>query len=432
MLPEVRDLFPDLPRPPAVDPEAARFRMFDAVTSFLRATAEAQPLMLLIDDLHVADTPSLLFLEFLAGELAESRIVAVVAFRDTDLTREHPLTATVGELLRHRVTRRLSLIGLTASDVARFIELTTGVATPAGLAAAVHAQTEGNPLFVGEVIGLLAAEGRLEPSGDAWSLAVPRGVREVIARRLARLSGECNELLTLASVLGREFDLPALERLSGHAPGQALLVLEEAVGIRLISDVPGALGRLRFSHTLVRDTLYDDIPPARRTALHRLAGEALEAEYAVDPDPHLAELAHHFVQAAPGGEVDKAVGYAHRGGDRAVRFLAYEERPSGSTRWPCRPSGCGAQRTSTPTVSCCWPWVMRWPEPATSPRRNGASFRRPESPSGSRPPSRWRGPRLGTAGDSCGPVPGPTDGSSRCSGGPWRPSMSGTAHSAPA
>jgi tetratricopeptide (TPR) repeat protein len=325
MLPEVRGLFPDLPRAPAVDPEAARFRLFDAVTSFLRSAAEAQPLVLVIDDLHVADTPSLLFLDFLAGELAESRILAVAAFRDTDLTREHPLTATVGELLRHRVTSRLPLLGLTESDVARFIVLTTGVAPPTTLAAAIHAETDGNPLFVGEVVRLLAAEGRLERPGDARSLAVPRGVRDVIARRLARLSGACNELLTLASVLGREFDLPALERLSGQASGAALWVLEEAVGARVIGEVPGTLGRLRFSHALVRDTLYDDIPPARRAELHRLAGEALEALYAIDPDWHLAELAHHFVRAAPGGNVDRAVGYARRGGDRAVRLLAYEE-----------------------------------------------------------------------------------------------------------
>jgi tetratricopeptide (TPR) repeat protein len=175
------------------------------------------------------------------------------------------------------------------------------------------------------VVRLLAAEGRLERPGDPRSLAVPRGVRDVIARRLARLSGACNELLTLASVLGREFDLPALERLSGQGSGAALRVLEEAVGARVISDVPGTLGRLRFSHALVRDTLYDDLPPARRATLHRLAGEALEALYAIDPDPHLAELAHHFVWAAPVGEVDKAVGYARRGGDRAVRLLAYEE-----------------------------------------------------------------------------------------------------------
>jgi predicted ATPase len=190
MLPEVRGLFPDLPRPAAtVDPEAARFRLFDAVTSFLRSAAEAQPLVLVIDDLHVADTPSLLFLEFLAGQLAESRILAVAAFRDTELTREHPLTATVGELLRHRVTLRLPLIGLTEPDVATFIVLTTGVAPPMTLAATIHADTDGNPLFVGEVVRLLAAEGRLERPGDARSLAVPRGVRDVIARRLARLSG---------------------------------------------------------------------------------------------------------------------------------------------------------------------------------------------------------------------------------------------------
>lgn len=329
MLPEVRELVPDLPGPASVDPDTARFRLFDAVTTFLRKSSEARPLVLIVDDLHVADTPSLLLLRFLAGELADGHVLVVGTYRDTELTREHPLTSTIAELLRHLGTRRLPLGGLTQSDVARFMELTTGESPPPSIVAAVHEETDGNPLFMGEVVRLLAAEGRLNRTAVAPTsrITLPVGVREVIARRLARLSEKCTEVLTLASVLGREFNLDALAQLSEQSHDDLLKVLEEASDARVISEVPGTLGRLRFSHALVRDTLYDELPPTRRLRLHREVGEALEALYGGRAEPHLAELAHHFVQAAPGGDADvlRAVGYARRAGEGAVRSLAYEE-----------------------------------------------------------------------------------------------------------
>lgn len=327
MLPEFRELLPDLVPPPQADPDTARFRLFDATAAFLRNAGLDRPLVFVLDDLHVADVPSLLLLQFLAGEMMDARIVLIGTYRDTELGRGHPLTTTVAELVRLRTTRRLPLTGLSHTDVGRFIELTTERPPGAELVSAVHAETEGNPLFVEEVVRLLAAEGLLEePStAAARTRAVPQGVREVIARRLARLSNDCNLVLSLASALGREFDLEVLGRVSGMAAQPLLEVLEEAVGDRLVVDAPGTLGRLRFSHALVRDTLYEDLPAPRRVRLHLEIGETLEGLYGNDPEPYLAELAHHFVQAARGGDVDKAVDYASRAGERAVEVLAYEE-----------------------------------------------------------------------------------------------------------
>jgi eukaryotic-like serine/threonine-protein kinase len=192
---------------------------------------------------------------------------------------------------------------------------------------AVHHETEGNPLFVGEVVRLLAAEGRLgEPVDPAsWRLAIPQGIREVIGRRVSRLSKERSRTLSLASVLGREFDLEPLEGLSSLASDELLEVLDEAAAARVVGEVPGSPGRLPFAHSLIRDTLYDELSPARRARLHLRAGEALESLYAQNRDPHLAELAHHFFQALPGGDVEKAIQYARRAADRAVALLAYEE-----------------------------------------------------------------------------------------------------------
>jgi tetratricopeptide (TPR) repeat protein len=324
ILPELRQLLPGLPLAPPVDPETARFRLFEAVSGFLRSAARAEPLVVVLDDLHVADTPSLL-LQFLGGQLQDAPILLTCAYRDAELTEDHPLAATLAELLRHPVTRRLPLGGLSEREVASFIDLTTGVTPPAGVAAKVHAETEGNPLFVGEVVRLLAEEGLLERPAAVWDVGVPQGVRQVIARRLSGLSDRAIQVLTRAAVLGREFDVAALETLTGRPRDELLETLDEAVAAKIVIETPGALGRLRFSHALVRDTLYDELAVARRVRLHREAGAALERRYAGDLEPHLAELAHHFGRAAPAGEVEKAVDYARRAGVQAVRLMAYEE-----------------------------------------------------------------------------------------------------------
>jgi len=326
ILPQLRELLPDLPEP-SLEGEGARFRLFDSAARFLRNAAAARPLVLVLDDLHAADEPSLLLLRFVAGGLGGSRILVVGTYRDVDPTVRDPLASTLAELARERVTRRIDLGGLTAADVARYIELIAGASAPPELAATIHAETEGNPLFVGEVVRLLAAEGRLSEVevGALWSLGLPQGVREVIGRRLGRLSEECARVLALASVVGREFELRAIERLSEHPADELLEVLDEAVTARVLASVPGAPGRLRFAHALIRETLYEGLTTPRRVRLHRRVGAALEALYAGDPEAHLAELAHHFFEAIPGGDALKALDYARRGGDRALAQLAYEE-----------------------------------------------------------------------------------------------------------
>jgi predicted ATPase len=120
-------------------------------------------LVLILDDLHWADKPSLLLLQFLAGELAASRLLVVGCYRDVELSRQHPLAQALGELTRERGFQRVLLRGLTQEDVARFIELTAGLTPPLGLVQAVYTQTEGNPLFISEVVRLLVQEGELAP-----------------------------------------------------------------------------------------------------------------------------------------------------------------------------------------------------------------------------------------------------------------------------
>jgi DNA-binding SARP family transcriptional activator len=323
LLPELRERFPDLPPPSLLEGEGARFRLFDAVRSFLRGAARARPLVIILDDLHAADEPSLLLLQYVARGLGDSRVLVLGAYRDVDPALSDPLTSALGELVRERHTSHIELTGLSPSNVGEYVELSTGVEAPPGLIEAIHQETEGNPLFVAEVVHLLAAEGRVDQADT--ELRIPPGIRAVIERRLARLSERCRELLAPASVFGREFGLDALTELSRLTPGEVLDVLDEAMTERVLDDAPGAIGRLRFGHALIRDTLYDGLTAASRMQLHREVGEALEATYAADPEPHLAELAQHFVAAAPLGLAEKAVEYSRRAGDRAAAQLAFEE-----------------------------------------------------------------------------------------------------------
>lgn len=327
MLPELHELFPDLHELPPSNPEGARFRLFDSTVSFLRAAASSRALVLILDDLHAADTPSLLLLEFVARESAGAPLLILGLYRDVELHRDHPLTATLGELKRIPSTVMVAVSGLTEQGAAELIGATAGRDVPEAVVAAIHAETEGNPLFVAEVVRLLASEDRLDDIGDSGgrAIALPESVREVIGHRLHRLSRECADLLGVVSVLGREFSLDAVERL-GDGPTEDLLdLLDEAVAARVVAEVRGSLGRFRFAHALVRDALYEELTPLRRIRLHRRAGEALESLYAHEPHEHLAELAYHFFEAAPGGDVGKAIDYLLRAGDRAVGITAYEE-----------------------------------------------------------------------------------------------------------
>jgi len=330
VVPAVRECLPDLPTPPPLEPEAARFRLFDSLTGFLRAAAARRPLLLVLDDLHWADAPSLALLRFLSRELEGAGPLVVGIYRHTEVDRGHRLQATLADLTRGQHRRRLLLGGLDQPEVASFVALVAGLEPSKELASAVYQQTDGNPFFVTEVVRLLASQGRLDHAGTGSPVpaaGLPEGVKAVVAQRLGRLSDRCQRVLEVAAVLGRDFQLRALQPASGLGADQLLELLEEAEAARVIGAVPGGLGRWRFAHALVREVLYEGLPAARRIRLHERVGEALEAVYAADPGPHLAELAHHFVAAAPRDEekVARAVQAATLAGRRARDLLAWED-----------------------------------------------------------------------------------------------------------
>ena len=342
---DVKERLPGLSPPLSLEsPDQARFRLFDSITAFLKAAGTHHPLVLVLDDLHWADTPSLMLLRFVARELGGARLLLVGTYRDVELSRQHPLAETLGELTRERLFQRVLLRGLGLQDVGRFIEMVSGITPPHGLVDAVYRQTEGNPLFVTEVVRLLVQEGELagqthrsaptdggvgaHPSvrPESWSVRIPEGVREVVGRRLNRLSQRCNETLTIASVVGREFSLHQLGGLIDDlSPDRLLEVLEEAMAARVIEELPRSVGTYQFTHALIQETLTQELSTTRRVRLHARIAEVLEGLYGAHVEARAAELAYHFAEAQSILGPDKLVRYSLLAGERALSSYAYEE-----------------------------------------------------------------------------------------------------------
>ncbi|MGH2747195.1 MAG: AAA family ATPase [Actinomycetota bacterium] len=325
LMPELETYLGEASVRPTTDPEAARFRLFDAVAALLWKASEGEPLVIVIDDLHAADAPSLLLLRFVAAELARVHILILCTYRDIDVAPDSSLADTLPELLREPAARHLHLQGLTRVDVAALIREISGLEPSRRVVEQVVRQTEGNPLFAGEVIPLLISEGGLQDDAVPLLPLVPDSARDFITRRLARLSPDSADLLSIASVLGRDFSLDVLQGLSGLSRPDVLVRLEEARGAHIVGPLPGAVDRLRFSHALIRDAIYEDISLQLRPELHARAGETLRERYAENLGPHLVELAAHFFAAIPTGGAERAIEYAAQAAQWSLHQLAYEE-----------------------------------------------------------------------------------------------------------
>ena len=199
ILPEIRDLAPSLePSAPLEDAAQARFRMFESIRQFIAGLNRDRTVLLVLDDLHWADTPSLRLLEFLAPEIADSRLLLIGTYRANELSRQHPLSDALGGLARVQHATRIHLAGLTAEEVHEFIAAATGTPPPAWLASSLHTQTEGNPLFLREIVRFLEQQGVFGSAPCRHvppAIRIPEGVKEVIGRRLNLLSAPATRCL---------------------------------------------------------------------------------------------------------------------------------------------------------------------------------------------------------------------------------------------
>jgi tetratricopeptide (TPR) repeat protein len=334
---QVALLVPEIVRPASVhgegadsqriDPEQARFILFDSVSTLLKSLASREPMVVVIDDLHDADAAALQMLRFLARSLRNARILLIGTHREAEVERSPELRSLIAELAREG--DQLPLSGFSLADTEDLVRARTGIAPNEQFIATLHDTTGGNPLFLNGVVQMLASEGKLghQERLRAAELKLPANVRGAIRARLKGISNSTNAILAVASAFGIEFDFGVLRRVAEISADELRGALDEAASAGLI--ISRGAGRCAFSHALIRGVLYGNITSTRRIALHARIGEVLEEEYASHLSaPHLSELAHHFAQAAPGSDpahVAKAIAYLRSAGQAAETVCACQE-----------------------------------------------------------------------------------------------------------
>jgi class 3 adenylate cyclase len=304
-------------------PPPERFRLFDAVTCLFKGLARTAPLAMVLDDLHAADEDSLWLLRFLARELKQTRILIIATYREVEAKQSAQHATLLSEIGREGTT--VPLRGLSRSEVADFIRCVAKLPVDDETVALLHQATDGNPFFLDEIVRLIVAERRLghaERRGPGFT--VPESVRAAVRRHIGRLADRTKSLLTIASVVGKEFDLALLREASGVPFEQVVDALGEAAANAVVIEPAEALGRYRFAHAIIAEALYADLGMSERAQLHQRIAAALEQLHGGDLTPHFAQLAYHYTQALFGG-ADKAVEYSRCGAERARNQLAFAE-----------------------------------------------------------------------------------------------------------
>ena len=333
LVPDIERRAGPLPAPVRGEPDSERHRLHGALTDLLARTGERQPLIVVLEDLHWADGPSLLYLRNLAFA-ADAHLLTIATYRDDEAEITPAFSAALADLQRAEGVVRLRLTGLTEVEVADFVRQVAG-ATPgtelSDVAEALAELTGGNPFLLGELWrALLETEGLVPEEGGGLrlsrplaELASPRSVRDVVSERLRRLPAGTTDLLQIAAIAGPDFELATLRRAAALDEGELLRAIEELERGGMLEELPGRALAYRFAHELVRRAIEDRLTGSRRAELHLRVGRALEEAAGEDPR-QLASLAHHFTAAAPLGVADRAVDYNLRGARTAMTALAYD------------------------------------------------------------------------------------------------------------
>ncbi len=330
LLPEIEEhIAVPATRAAAPDPATDRFRLFEAAVGLLHGLARATPVVLVLDDLHWADRPSLLLLRHLGRSPVEGPLLVIGTYRSGELDGNTALQDALADL-RHQPVERLHLEGLSTSDVATLVSWRTGHAASDELVQMIERHTRGNPFFITEVLRNLTESGALSvrDARAVWDLAspdviIPEGISSVISRRISRLGDLGRRVLEAASVAGTVFQSHVVADVVSVDAESLLDVLDAAVRAQLVSEVPGAAATYSFAHPMVREVLYHELTVNRCARLHQRVGEALER---IDhAGASSAELARHFLSAQSGATADKATAYALDAAEQAMRQRAYED-----------------------------------------------------------------------------------------------------------
>jgi tetratricopeptide (TPR) repeat protein len=334
LMPELRQRYPDIPEPVSLPPEQERRYLLHGVSEFIHRGAAGQPMLLIFEDVHWADSSTCILLRYLADRIKESRVLILGTYRESELETGKPFSRTLQELNRERLVEDIQLNCLPQELVESLLHSKAGKPPPKALTDLVFSETEGNPFFIEELYRHLLESGKMfNDSGDFASdieiadTEVPRGVKLIIGERLEKISQACRSALTTGSVIGRQFNFEVLLSASTKLDEDDLLdAMDEAMAERLVVDQSKDRQAIYgFSQEQVRQTLLSALSLPRRQRMHLRIADALEAHAGNNSDKYVAEIAHHLYQAGAAADEDRTVEYLLRAAERAMSAIAFED-----------------------------------------------------------------------------------------------------------
>src|SRR3954452_288043 len=331
LLPDLPARVGGLPAPVAADPDPERHRLHTAVADLLTGISHGRPVLLVLEDGHWADTPTLLLMRFLTRAAGRARLLLLATFRDAEVDVPPTLVEALADLRRSDDVVRVRLSALAPDEITEFVRRAGGGEAPPELAQTIGALTDGNAFLVCELWRALVEtgaveliDGTLRLTRSLADLGTPESVREVVSERIARLAPGTTELLELAATAGGEFELDIVRRAAGAPDADVVARLDEAVRSGMIEERRSRTLAYRFTHELVRRALYDRLTGARRAELHRRVGEPFERGESRSGRV-LADLAHHFAAAAPLGGAGRGFEYNRLAARAATAALAFDQ-----------------------------------------------------------------------------------------------------------
>jgi ABC-type oligopeptide transport system substrate-binding subunit/DNA-binding SARP family transcriptional activator len=336
LVPEIKQFMPDFPSLDPVLPEEERHRLLTGLTRFCLSLAAQHPVVFFVDDLQWADPSSLQFLHFLVRHIAQERVLVLGTYRREEVEPDHHLTAMERHLMREGLAVRQELQRLTRTAVTDLVEQKGAPGWDCvAFSQRLYQETEGNALFVAELIrSLLEAGWLIGDEAGRWqpapgidleneALGLPATAQAVIEARCHAAGSTGQRILRTAAVIGRTFTFDLLRRASGLGTEVLLDTLDVLLARQLVHEhLEADRGGYDFSHDKIREVIYGSLSPARRIHLHGKVAVALEAVYRGRTDEVAAELALHYTEA---GDVEKAVDYLLQAGDRARGLYAHQE-----------------------------------------------------------------------------------------------------------
>ncbi len=330
--PELRGRFPHFPPNPTLDALSEQQHVFESVVAWCAALAAVKPILVVVEDIHWADSGTLYLLRHLARRARKLRILVAMTYREADITDSCCMPQVLYDFNRERLAERIKLIRFDHEQTRQMLAAMLGSEgeIDANLADAVYHETEGNPFFIEEVCKALIEEEKLRFVDQRWvadgieEMDIPQSIRMTVQTRLSRLPERTQEILVMAAILGREFDFDTLKRAAEVDEEPLIEALEAAEKAQIISEVSHRKGNslgFTFVHALIPSSLRDSVSGLRRQRLHRRAAMAIEASQPSD-STNLEALAFHYGQA---GDEENALHYSIRAADHALSVYANQE-----------------------------------------------------------------------------------------------------------